>query len=85
MGFQLCGSAESSSKTSHTDGQVYVGTEAPLTEDASGQYYDVAPISEYPTVVALDSEDGDVSWAYAGPPTTEVVNHLYGGPRGHPE
>jgi len=60
-----------------TDGQVYLGTDAPLTEDASGRYYDVAPISEYPTVVAVDTADGAVSWAYAEPPESGGDDELF--------
>jgi outer membrane protein assembly factor BamB len=60
-----------------TDGHVYLGTEAPLTEDASGRYYDVAPISEYPTVVAVDTADGEVSWAYAEPPESGGEDELF--------
>ena len=60
-----------------TDGHVYLGTEAPLTEDASGRYYDVAPISEYPTVVAVDTAGGEVSWAYAEPPESGGEDELF--------
>lgn len=59
-----------------TDGQVYLGTEAPLTEEASERYYDVEPVSGYPTVVAIDSDDGDVSWAYAEPPESGGEDEL---------
>jgi outer membrane protein assembly factor BamB len=51
-----------------TEGQVYVGTDAPLTDAADDRYYDVAPVDAYPTVAAVDAADGSTAWAYAAPP-----------------
>jgi outer membrane protein assembly factor BamB len=57
-----------------TDGQVYVGTEAPLTEAADDRYYDVEPLDAYPTVVAVDAADGSTAWAYTAPPPERVTD-----------
>lgn len=60
-----------------TQGTVYVGTDAPLTADASRKYYDTEPTGEYPTVAAVDAADGTVQWAYAEPPENGGEDELY--------